>query len=124
MKWREVLKYAVALFVAQCAIGFLEGYFSPQSSPVLLAGAVASLVVCGAIFVHLGAYQPDRPFLYAWAALLLQVAAGSLLVEVLARSMSLIGRTSLFLILLELVVCICALVIGTFLGTKLRKIRQ
>ena len=123
MKWREVLKYAIALFVAQCGIGFFEGYLSPPSTAVLLGGATASFVVCGAILAHLGAHQANKPFIYAWAALSLEVALGSLLAEVLARSMSLMGRTPLFLILLELVVSICALIIGTFLGTKLRKSR-
>ena len=124
MNWRIIGRYAAALFVGETVVGFLEDFLFPSSVAVLFGGAAASFVVCGAIFTHLGAHQPERPLLHAWAALLVQVAVASVLAQILARWMSWIGRSPVPLIIFELAVLVCALVTGMLLGANLRQARR
>jgi hypothetical protein len=116
VNWRKVVLYSTALFVVGFASGFAESSFAP-SGVRLLASAAASFVFCGAIFAHLAAHQPSRPFVHAWAALLLQVTVGSVLTRVL---MSWPVDTHLLLIAFDQFVLMCALAIGTMLGINLR----
>ena len=121
VNWGKIAKYAAALFAAQFIIGFLEGSFSPTGAgdgvPALLLSTAASFALCGAIFTHLAARQPFKPFTHAWAALLLQVAVASLLTQVLTDWL---GKASPLLLALEWLVLVCALVAGTALGSTLR----
>ena len=121
VNWEKIAKYAAALFTAQFAIGFLEGSFSPTGVgvgvAVLLLSAAASFALCGAIFAHLAAHQPFKPFAHAWAALLLQVAVASVLTQMLTGWL---GKASPLLLALEWLVLVCALVAGTAFGSTLR----
>jgi hypothetical protein len=117
VNWQTIGKYAIALFVAQALIGFLEGFLLPSSVAVLFGSAAVSFVVCAAIFTHLGAYQSRKPFPHAWLALLLEVAAASVLGLILPFWIS---SQPFPLIVLELVVLVCALVAGTLFGISLR----
>jgi uncharacterized membrane-anchored protein len=127
VNWGKITKYAAALFVVQVAAGFLEGYFSPaETSDIraavasLIGGSLISFVACAAVFAHLSANQPFRPLAYAWLALLLQVAAGTLLSLAFARWL---GNTPPILVLLEWLVQVCALVAGTSIGSNLLRRR-
>jgi hypothetical protein len=120
MNLRTICEYAAALFVAQILLGFLEGFLFRPSLAALLGGAAASFVVCGAIFAHLGAQQPHRPFSHAWAALLLQVAVSMVLDQILTRWISWIGSTPASLIALGFIVFVVSLLAGTMFGIRLR----
>jgi hypothetical protein len=120
VNWGKITKYAAALFAVQVTIGFLEGFFSPTGAGVvvLLVSAAASFALCGAVFAHLAARQPFKPFAHAWAALLLQVAAASVLMLVLTGWL---GNPSPLMLSLEWLVLACALLAGTAFGSTLRQ---
>jgi cation transporter-like permease len=120
VKWGIITLYALALLAAQFAIGLLEGLFVPTHGGNLilwLGSAMASFLLCGGIFAHLAARQPRNPFVYAWAALTLQVAMALALGFVFAPKL---GSTPPLLVILELVVLVGALLVGTPLGSTRR----
>lgn len=120
MNWRKITAYAAALFAAQVLIGFLEGSFASVGAgiPVLLASSAMSFSVCGIIFANLAAHQPSKPLAHAWAALALQTVVAAALAQALA---SWFGRTPLALVALEWLVLICAMLVGTAVGTSFRR---
>jgi hypothetical protein len=121
MNWGRVIWYASALFVAGILVGVVEGLLFPPSGAVFLGGAVVSFVICGAIFAHLAARQPFRPFIHAWAALLLDQAVASAVWLVLAQlAPGWFGSTPWSLIVAGWLVLVCALEAGTALGISLR----
>jgi cation transporter-like permease len=121
VKWGVITLYALALLVAQFAIGLLEGLFAPTQGGNLilwLGSATASFLVCGGIFAHLAARQPRNPFAYAWAALALQVAMALALGFILAPKLD---STPLLLVILGFLLLVVALLVGTSLGSTRRR---
>jgi len=117
VNWRKVSKYAVLLLIAQMAIGFFESFFAPARAGVgtaLLFASAASFLVGGTIFTRLAAGQPSKPFVHAWAALALQVGLASVLAWALGVWT---GRDQLLLVALEWLVLVCALFVGTTVGS-------
>jgi len=120
MNWGTIAKYAATLLIAELAIGFVasssiatDAFAGIRS---LLLSSAASFLICGAIFAHLAARQPIRPFAHAWAALITQAAAAFVVWWVLARW----ADSSLsFLIVFEWLVLIGALLVGTWTGIRL-----
>ena len=125
MNWGKIIKYAAALFAMQFVIGFVEGSFSSTDAgagvAALVASTAASFAFCGAIFAHLAAHQPFKPFAHAWVALLLQAAVASVLAQALNRWL---GQPLPFLFALEWFALVCALVVGGTLGSILRQKSQ
>ena len=118
MNWRKITAYALALFAAQAAIGFFEGFFAPASIGAALVSCLASFAVCGSIFAHLSTRQLSKPFAHAWVALALQIAAAAALSQVLAAW---VGGIPVATIALEWLVLSSALLVGTALGSSLRR---
>ena len=122
MNWAKITSHAAALLIVQVAIGFIEASFTPKQANghtyLLLGSALASFVMCGAIFAHLAARQPSRPFSHAWLTLILQAVVASLIVQALADWS---GNTPLLLVALEWLVLMCALLAGTAIGSQLRR---
>lgn len=124
MNWRKIGKYAGGLLFAQFVIGFFEGFYFRPSVAALLGAAAASFVVCGAIFTHLAAHQPLRPFAHACAALLLQEAMGSAVWLLLALALpDWLGTLPGLRIILGWFVLGCALAAGITLGINLQQHR-
>ncbi|MGY0613451.1 hypothetical protein [Luteimonas sp. A501] len=113
-----VALYALALFVAQVAIGFLEGSLGGIGTSQLFASAAVSFLACGAIFAHLAAKQFFKPFVHAWVALILQGLAGAVLLFALTRRFDSVPPIALAI---EWLVLVCALMAGTLLGTSWRR---
>jgi hypothetical protein len=88
---------------------------------LLFASSALSFLVCGAIFAHLAAGQPSKPFAHAWAALSLQVALASVLAWALSAWA---GRDQLALVALEWLMLICALLVGTSVGSSHTRTEQ
>lgn len=118
MNWRKITAYAAALFAAPFAVGFFEGAFAPAGLSTTLVSCLVSFVVCGGIFAHLSASQPIKPFAHAWAALALQLAAAIALSQALPDWL---GNTPIASVALEWLVLICALLVGTGVGSSLRR---
>ena len=118
MNWGRITAYALAVFAAQAAIGFLEGAFAPAGLSATLVSFFASFLVCGAIFAHLSARQSFKPLAHACAALALQIVAAIALSQVLAVWL---GSIPLATVALEWLVLSLALVAGTALGSSLRR---
>ena len=118
MNWRRIAAYGAVLLATQFAVGFLEGAFAPTRLSIVLVSCIVSFVLCGSIFAHLSARQSYRPFAHAWAALALQVAAASLLWLALTAWLS---PTPLASVALEWLVLILALLVGTAVGSSLRR---
>ena len=116
MNWRRISAYAAALFGAQFAIGFFEGAFAPVGLSTVLVSCLVSFIVCGSIFACLSASQPSKRFAHAWAALAPQVAAAVALSQAPAGWL---GSTPIASVALEWLVLICALVVGTAVGSFL-----
>ena len=118
MNWRKITAYALVLFAAQFAIGFIEGALAPAGLSTVVVSCLVSFIVCGSIFAHLSANQSSKPFTHAWAALTLQVAAAVALWQVLADWL---GSIPLSSVVLEWIVLICALLAGTAVGSSFRR---
>ncbi|WP_157480941.1 MULTISPECIES: hypothetical protein [unclassified Lysobacter] len=122
MNWGKIAKYAVSLLIAQMAIGFFESFFAPAGraagTALLFASSAASFLACGAIFARLAAGQPSKPLVHAWAALALQVSLASVLAWILSVWT---GHEQLLLIALEWLVLVCALLVGTTVGSSHRR---
>ncbi len=123
MNWNRITAYAAALFIAQITIGFLEGlFFIPDSTDAifryLIASSVVSFVVCGGIFAHLAARQPSRPFAHGMTALILQIAVASILARTLPGWL---GNAPLVYVFINWMVLVCALLVGTAVGSSLRR---
>ena len=115
MRWGYVVKLAIAIFLAQFAVGLLEGLLASRGSRFewLVVSHAVSLGACVAIFAHFASRQPTKPFTHAWIALLTHLAVGSALaiaVEPWIRGISLDA------FVIELLIVVCALVVGTTLG--------
>ncbi len=118
MNWRKITAYAAVLFAAQFAVGFFGGAFAPAGLSTSLVSCLVSFIVCGSIFAHLSASQSSKPFAHAWAALALQFAAAVALWQALADWL---GSTPIASVALEWLVLICALLVGTAVGSSLRR---
>ena len=117
MNWGKIARYAAALFIAQFAIGFVASSFAPADAIAgirsLFLSSAASFLVCGAIFARLAAGQSTKPFAHAWAAFIAQAAVGFLVWWLLARWAD---SALSFLVALEWLVLIGALLVGTWIG--------
>jgi hypothetical protein len=118
VNWGRIALYAAALLVAQVAIGFLESSLASIGATQLVASSVISFLACGAIFAHLAAQQCFKPFLHAWAALILQSLAGAALLFALTRRLDNVPPVTLAI---EWLVLVCALMAGTALGPSWRR---
>ena len=126
MNWKVIAKYGAFLFLAQFVLGLIEGLFYPffenakieDAWDLVDLGMLVSLAMCTAIFAHLASRSRRRAFAHAVLVLLLYVAAGLLLREILAIWLD---RIHSFLIVLELVPIMVALVIGTPIGIWVRR---
>lgn len=118
MNWRKITGYAAALLAAQFAVGFSEGAFAPVGLGAALVSHFVSFIICGSIFAHLSARQLSMPFAHAWAALALQVVVAVALSQALSGWL---GYTPIASVVLEWLVLICALLIGTAVGLSLRR---
>lgn len=118
MNWKSVIKYATTLFIAQFILGFFEGMLFETSLSVTFGSHAASLMVCGAIFLHLGKHQSFKPFVHAWAVFVLEVVAAWVLILILYRWL---GAPDFTNIVFDYVVGVFALAAGTSFGILLRK---
>jgi hypothetical protein len=118
VNWKRISTYAALLFVAQFLLGFFEGYYLPADWNTALASSLASLVVCSGIFAHLSAKQTSRPLVHAWAALMLQVVAAVVVSQVFRVILEPVEHP---FAVLEWLILICALLIGTAAGTLFRR---
>ena len=120
MNWGRIARYAAALFIAQFAIGFIASSFTPADAIAgvrsLFLSSAASLLVCGVIFARLATGQPTKPFAHAWAAFIAQATVGFLVWWLLARWAD---SALSFLVALEWLVLIGALLVGTWIGIYL-----
>jgi hypothetical protein len=113
VNWKVTPKYAAAVFIAQFMLGFFEGLlFEPSISAAFSFNAL-SLVVCGAIFFHLGSHQLYKQFIHAWVSLFFAVAAGWVLVLILYPWF---GSPNAIDVIIEYILLVCALVTGTSVG--------
>ena len=114
MNWRKIAIYAAALFIVQFAIGFLEGFLASGGTASLLASSLASFLMCAGIFAHFAAHQPSKPFTHGLVALVLQAIAGMALFLAMAHWL---GGTAGGSLSIEWFVLVCALMVGTVLGS-------
>lgn len=121
MHWQVTSKYAAAVFVAQFMLGFFEGLLFDASISVAFSFNALSLVLCAAIFLHLGCHQSFKPFIHAWASLFSAVAAGWVLVLILYPWF---GSPNAFDVIFEYILLVCALVAGTSFGIIWRQKKQ
>jgi hypothetical protein len=86
LKWGKIAKHAVALFLVQFVIGLVEGLLTPEASSSvrafgvsLIVASFVSFAACAAVFAHLSARQPVRPYAHAWFVLFFQLCAAGVL---------------------------------------------
>ncbi len=118
VNWRKITACAAALLAAQFGIGFFEGAFAPAGFSTALVSCLVSFIVCGGIFAHLSASQTSKPFTHAWAALAVEIVAAVALSQVLPGWL---GSTPLTSVALEWLVLVCALLVGTAVGSSIRR---
>ena len=119
MSWNFIVKLALALFVAQFIVGFLEGVLVPPGAGALwrFVGYAVSFVACSAIFAFFATRQPTKPFAHAWLGLLLQVLVSVSLSFALEAWLA---GTPWPLVAIDWAVLVCSLVVGTSVGSGLR----
>lgn len=121
MNWPKIIKYAAVLFAVQFAIGFLEGGLSPagtEPSLFMLLSAAASFAASGVVFFHLAVHQSVKPFAHAWSVLLVEVAAAAALAQALVGWLP---DTPPLMLAFEWLGLMCALLVGTALGSSRRR---
>jgi hypothetical protein len=120
VNWGKIIWLALALFAAQFLIGLIEGILSDPNTYLTwaLVGYTASLAVCVTIFASFAIRTPNKPFTHAWLGLLLQVVFAVFSSVVLAQWL---GRNPWLSVIMEWVVLVAALVVGTSLGIGLRR---
>lgn len=126
MNWRKIAKYAALLFVVQCVIGFIEGFLAPEVSASVRTHVVSMMgwnlvlfAACAAVFAHLAAHQPLRPYVHAGLVFLVQ-ACGAILFSMVMPDW-LRASDPTILVLLAWLVLVCALLAGTGIGRKLQR---
>ena len=117
MNWKVSIKYAATVFIVQCMLVFFEGLLFKPSVFVANSFRIASLLICGTIFLHLGTHQLYKPHVHAWIVLAIESAAGVALGLLLYPW---IGVVEFNDVLLEYIILVSALIMGTSLGIKLR----
>ena len=117
MNWQKIMWLALSLFIAQFAIGLLEGLLSPPGSGVLafFLGTTASLVVCSVLFGRFAARNPVRPFAHAWLALFFQVLAATLFSMAVSPWLD---EPPMILVFAEWAALVTALIVGTWFGNS------
>lgn len=120
LNWSVIIKYATAVYIAGFTLGFLEGLLFEPSFPVAFSFNVVSFMVCGAIFSYLGYRQAYKVFAHAWLMFFLQVPASLLLILLTYRW---VGVPSIHDIIIEYILLICSLVVGTSIGKAFRENR-
>jgi hypothetical protein len=121
VSWTYIIKLAISIFVAQGAIGFLGGFLNSSGSEFTwaLGSHVVSLSVCGAIFAFFAYHQTCKPFLHAWVALLVCQVAGLALLPIYVAWLG--SSLSLLTVIVDLLVVVCAHIVGTLIGIGLRR---
>lgn len=129
LNWSKIARHAVALFLVQFVIGFVEGFLTPEASSTVPAFAVSLIVAsfvsfaaCAAVFAHLSAHQAVRPYAHAWLALFFQACAVSLLW--LALPGWLRAKDPMLFVAVDGFVLVCALFVGTAIGRKPRSAKR
>jgi hypothetical protein len=124
VSWNYIIKLAASIFVAQSVIGFLDGLFGPSSHALYwtLGSHTVSILVCGAIFAIFAFRQPFKPISHALVALLVCQITGLALVPVYVAWLG--SMISSLPIIVDLLVLVCALIIGTLTGISLRRITE
>ncbi len=121
MSWSYIFKLAITIFVAQVAIGFLDGFIAPGGAGTIwfFGSHAVSLGVCGAIFAFFASRQPFKPLAHAWIALLVHLVAGLAFSQAVRLWIG--SAPPLPLVMIELLVVVSALIVGTFIGINLRQ---
>ena len=116
MNWPYIFKLATTLFIVQSVIGYLYGLFSPEYSSHhwFLSNYLTSLISSLAIFSFFAYRQKLKPFLHAWISLLVTQVAGFALLLIYVSWFG--SWPSFFIVIVDLLVIVCALIIGTQLG--------
>jgi hypothetical protein len=117
VNWGKITSYALLLFLAGVAIGFIAASF-PPSATVLSSRLAAAFVVYTAVYAHLAMRQPARPYLHAWAVFALESLLGVLGLVALT---GVVSSATAPLALVGLLVHIGALAVGTAVGSSLRR---
>jgi len=131
MDWRRSSRYAAAILAMQILIGFLNGLlFVPttqtQEMASVLGGAIASILICGAIFTHFAIRQRMRLWQHASVTLVLYLVfdfaldlALTLLLSPIHPTLSLLfSPTQPMLQALWLLESSAACLLGTLLGQR------
>ncbi len=121
MNWAYIFKLATTLFIVQSLIGFLYGFLTPEylSHQWFLSNYVISLTASLAIFSFFACRQAFKPFLHAWISLLVTQVAGFALLLIYVSWFG--SWPSFLIVIVDLLVVVCALILGTLLGIYLQK---
>ena len=123
LRWRKVLQYAIALFATLFLTGFVEGLLLPTSTASALsvqgiASSAISLILCTLVFIHLAFYQADRTLEHALLALIGEFGLGLTMLQATPSWLQDFNTSD---VIVEVLVLSTALVVGTSLGSKLRR---
>ena len=122
VNWKKIAGFAVALFLAEVLVGFIDGGAGASAGldaakQRLALSTLLSLSFSTLIFFVLAARHDYRPFLHANLALLLTFAFS------LALGVVLPADAPLILVALEWLTLVIGLVIGTSVGRYVRSRR-
>lgn len=118
VNWSRIIWLALSLSLAQFLIGVIEGILAgPHTASWLLAGHSVSLAVAVTLFASFAIRTTYRPFAHAWLGMLLQILLAGLLSSAIAPWF---GSVPWHSVVMEWVVLVFALVVGTLIGIGLR----
>jgi hypothetical protein len=127
VNWKKIAAFAVAIFLAEVLVGFIDGGLVTGASldaamQRLAIGTLLSLCFSILLFSVMASRQDHRPFLHAILVLLLTFAFSLALGAILPAWLT---GTPLILVALEWLTLVVGLVIGTSIGryVRLRRVR-
>lgn len=119
MNWKSIAKHAALLLFAGISVGFVEAG-ADITVATSFAGELVSFLAYAAIFAHMAFRLTNRPWVHAVIAALL---SEGLALAILSFIPGALGGTPPVLLLLEIATLSIALVLGTVLGTRMRRNR-
>ncbi|MBB5886015.1 hypothetical protein DYQ93_18600 [Xanthomonas sp. LMG 8992] len=116
MNWKSILAYAALLFLPQCGVGFLSGFF--DLGGLVNAWTLLSFLLCAALFAHLALRVAQHRLAHACLVLVVYAALSDMLMRLLPSDPT--DEPALFVIV-EWLHLLASATSGLLVGWQLRR---
>lgn len=116
MNWKSILAYAALLFLFQCGVGFLSGFF--DLGGLVNAWTLLSFLLCAALFAHLALRVAQHRLAHACLVLVVYAAVSDMLMMLLPSDLT---DEPAFFVVMEWLQLLAAAAFGLLAGWQLRR---